>query len=111
MKTLRNNPTGAELDFLIEAHARIGYLAGVAEGEAEMAYAIRKNAEANAFKNAINGGTKVSASVAERLAELETWELKQAEVEAKTKSTKINNLYRSVTEAINGVKFLGRLAG
>ena len=111
MKILRSNPTGAELDTLIEAHARIGYLAGVAEGEYDLAYAIRKNEEANAFKRLVSGEERVSASAAERLAELEVWELKQAEIEAKTKSTKINNLYRSVGEAINGVKFLGRLAG
>lgn len=109
MRTLSSNPTNADLDFLIEAHTRLGYLAGTAEGEADMAYAIRKHAEATAFANAMSSGEKVSAAQAERLAELDVWELKQNEITAKERSTKINNLLRSVTEAINGVKFLGRM--
>lgn len=111
MQTLSNNPTSADLDFLIEAHTKLGYLAGVAEGEADMAYAVRKHQEATAFKDAMSSGEKVSAAQAERLAELAVWELKQNEITAKERSTKINNLLRSVTEAINGIKFVGRLGG
>lgn len=109
MSTLTNNPTSSELDFLIQAHARIGYLAGVAESEAEMSYAIRKNQEATAYKNIMNGPEKVTAAAAERLAELEVWELRQAEIEAKSRAVKIKNLLSSVTECINGIKFLGRM--
>jgi hypothetical protein len=74
-----------------------------------MAYAIRKNEEATAFRKAMQSGERVSASAAERLAELEVWDLRQAEIEAKTKATKIKNLLQSITEAINGIKYLGRL--
>lgn len=109
MATLTNNPTAAELDFLIQAHTRIGYLAGVAESEAEMQYAIRKHEEANAYRNIMNGPEKVTAAAAERLAELEVWELRKAEIDAKSRATKIKNLLNSVTECINGIKFLGRM--
>lgn len=109
MGVLTDNPTAQNLDFLIEAHARLGYLAGKASGEADMAYAVRKHEEASAFARAMNGEERVSAAAAERLAELEVWELKQNEVTARERSTKIDNLLRSVTEAINGIKFLGRM--
>lgn len=109
MKVLTNNPTSQDLDFLIEAHTKLGYLAGQASGEADMAYAVRKHEEASAFARALTSGERVSAAAAERLAELEVWELKQNEVTARERSTKIDNLLRSVTEAINGIKFLGRM--
>lgn len=109
MKTLTSNPTSADLNLLIEAHTKLGYLAGVAEGEADMAYAVRKNEEANAFKKMMTSGEKMSAAAAERMAEIEVWDLKMAEIETKTSATKIKNLLQSVTEAINGIKFIGRM--
>lgn len=111
MQVLTNNPTASELDFLVEAHAKIGYMASSAEGDADMAYAIRKNEEASAYKRIISGPEKVTASAAERLAELEVYDLRMNEIEAKTRAKKISNLLQSVTEAINAIKFLGRLAG
>jgi hypothetical protein len=111
MRTLGHNPTGADLDFLIEAHAKLGYLAGQASGEADMAYAIRKHEEASAFSRAMQGEERISAAAAERLAEVEVWELRKNEITAKERSAKIDNLLRSVTEAINGIKFLGRIGG
>lgn len=111
MRTLRNNPTSADLDFLIAAHTKVGYLASVAEGEADMAYAIRKHEEATAWKNIMSGENKVSGATAERLAELEIYDLRVAEVQAKEKATKIKNLLQSITEAINGIKYVGRLGG
>jgi hypothetical protein len=111
MRTLGHNPTSADLDFLIEAHAKLGYLAGQASGEADMAYAVRKHEEATAFSRAMQGEERVSAAAAERLAEIEVWELRKNEITAKERSSKIDNLLRSVTEAINGIKFLGRLGG
>src|SRR5574338_1163617 len=104
MRTLTHNPTAADLDFLIEAHTRLGYLAGTAQGEADMAYATRKHEEASAFARLMQGEQRPSAAAAERLAELEVWELKQNEITARERSEKINNLLRSVIEAINGIK-------
>lgn len=111
LKKLTNNPTSQDLDFLIEAHARIGYLASEVQAEAEFAYAVRKNAEADAWKKIMTSGEKTTAAAAEKYAELEVWDLRQAEIEANKRSKKINNLLQSITEAINGVKFLGRLGG
>ena len=111
MQTLMNNPTGADIDFLIEAHTRIGYVAAEAQGEADFAYAVRKNAEADAWKTIMSGPEKVSVAAADRLAELEVWDLRQAEIKAAEKSKKINNLLDSIREAVNGIKFLGRHGG
>lgn len=109
MKVITNNPTAQELDFLVEAHAKIGYMASQAEGDADLAYAIRKNEEANAYKRLLDKGEKITA--AERLAELEVFDLRREEINAKTRATKIKNLLESVREAINAIKFLGRYAG
>lgn len=110
MRTLLNNPTSADIDFLIEAYTKIGYLASVAEGDADLAYAVRKNEESSAWKR-IMESEKMSNAAAEKLAELEIFELKQKEVEAKTRATKIKNLLDAIREAINGIKYIGRLGG
>ena len=111
IKTLTNNPTSADIDFLIEAHTKIGYLAAEAQAEADFAYAVRKNAEASAWRNAMSGPNKITAAAAERFAELEVWDLRQEEIKANERSKKISNLLQSVIEAINGIKYLGRLGG
>lgn len=111
MRVLTGNPTAADIDFLIQAHTKIGYLAAEAQAEAEFAYAVRKNAEATAWREAMNGEGKITAAAAERSAELAVWDLRQAEVKANERSKKISNLLSSVTEAINGIKFLGRMGG
>lgn len=111
MKTLFNNPTGADIDFLIEAHTKIGYIVAQAQAEADFAYAVRKNAEASAWKEAMSGPNKITAAAAERFAELEVWELRQNEIKANESAKKVSNLLQSIIEAINGIKFLGRLGG
>lgn len=109
MRTLTNNPTSADLDFLIEAHTKLGYVAAEAQSEADYAYAVRKNAEATAWREFMAGPDRVTAAAADKYAEVQVWDLRQKEVEASERSRKINNLLQSVTEAINGIKFLGRM--
>ena len=104
-----NNPTGSDLDFLVQAHTKVGYLAAIAQKEAEFAYAVRKNAEATAWREAMNGETKVTAAAADKAAELAVWDLRVREIQANESSKKISNLLSSITEAINGIKFLGRM--
>ena len=106
--TLADNPTAAQLDFLVEAHANIGYLAADAESLAEMAEADRKNAEATYYLEAKKGEGKVTDKQADAMAEVKAWPKRQAELEAKTKATKLKNLLETVREAIHAVKFLGR---
>lgn len=110
-KLVSSSPTSAELDELLEAHARIGYLAAEAEGLAEEAENVRKYEEANAYLNAKRAEEKVTERVAEAKAALATHPHRTAEAEATTKARKLKNLLESITQVINGIKYLGRAAG
>lgn len=112
MATLQSNPTGANLDFLVEAYANLGYVAATAEGDAEAAEAKRKYQEATAAadvrKAAANMGEKITAGEVESRVTVLTYDWKVTEIEAREKATKIKNLLQSVEQAINAIKFLGR---
>lgn len=107
MEKLHDNPTAQDLDFFIEAHARVGYLASVAQGRAELAEQTRKFAEATAYADA-RRETGTTGSDAERMAVLRTHEERVAEIGARESAVKLKNLLNSVEQAINGIKFLSR---
>lgn len=108
---LNNNPTAQNLDELVEAHVRIGYIAADAESLYERAVDDRKYAEANAYLTAKRSGDKVSDKMAEAQALVECRPQRDAEAEAKTRSRKVSNLLESIEQAINAIKFLGRYDG
>lgn len=112
LATLQSNPTSAELDFLVSAFANIGYLAAVAETEAEMAEAQRKFDEATAAaqmrEDAAAQGTKPTADYVAAKVTVLTFDSKKAEVKAYERSRKLKNLLESIEQAINAIKFLGR---
>ena len=96
------------LDELVEAHVRIGYLAAQAENEYDAAVDLRKYKEANAYLDAKKSAEKMSDKAAEATAQVNCWEYRKAETEAKVRSRKVANLLESVEQAINAIKFLGR---
>lgn len=104
---LQDNPTNQDLDYFLEAHARIGYLASVAQGRAESAEAERKYQQALAYANAKRDGAKTSAD-ADAAATIAVKPYYDAEITAREAATKIRNLLNSVEQAINGIKYLGR---
>lgn len=108
---LNSNPTQQNLDELVEAHVRIGYLAAQAENEYEAAVDRRKYEEANAYLAAKRAGDKVTDKVAEAQAYVQCVEYRNAETDAKVRSRKVANLLESITQAIHAVKFLGRYDG
>lgn len=108
---LQSNPTAAEIDFLVEAYSRVGYLAAEAEGVAEQAESERKHAEAQAYYQSKVSGEKVTDKFAETAALIATKEFRDKEVEARTSARKLKNLLDSIEQAINAIKFLGRQAG
>lgn len=108
---LNSNPTQQDLDELVEAHVRIGYLAAQAENEYEAAVDRRKYEEANAYLAAKRAGEKVTDKVAESQAYIACVEFRNAETEAKVRSRKVANLLESIEQAINAIKFLGRYDG
>lgn len=110
-RVLTNNPTDQDLDFLIEAHARIGRLAAVAQGEAETAEGERKYNEANSWRDIKLNEPKWTAAQVEAQVYVDNYHFRKAEVEATTNASKLKNLLDSVREAINGIKYLGRNGG
>lgn len=108
VNALTNNPTGASLDFLVEAHAAIGYYAGVAESIANEAEVARKVEEANVILDGRKADPKASFAILEAQAISATEELRYDEAKAKANARKISNLLESVEQTINAIKFIGR---
>lgn len=106
---LNSNPTQQDLDELVEAHVRIGYLAAQAENEYERAADMRKYKEASAYLEAKTSGEKVTDKAAEAMAQVNCWEFRTAETEAKVRSRKVANLLESIERAIDAIEFLGRV--
>lgn len=104
---LEDNPTSADLDFFLEAFARVGYLASVAQGKAELAEQTRRVAESTAYLNARRSGAKSSAD-AERDATLRTNSERISEINAREAAAKLKHLLNSIEQVINGIKYLGR---
>jgi hypothetical protein len=111
LNKLQDNPTDSDIDFLIEAHARIGYLSAMAQGIADELEAKRKYTEAEVVNQVKLDDPKAPASVLEARATLGAWSARQEEVKARTQARKIYNLHSSVEQAINAIKYLGRNAG
>lgn len=111
-QVLTNSPTQQDLDFLIEAYAKVGYLASDAERIAEDATNVRKYEEASEWLKAKQekrvGDRGVSDETANKMAYIATYNLRTREAEAIAKAKKVSNLLDSLREAIHAVKFLGR---
>lgn len=110
--TLTQRPTAQHLDFLIEAYAKVAYLASEAEHAAEEATNVRKHEEASEWLKAKQGpkigDRAVSDETATKMALVATYYLRRNEVEAIAKARKITNLLDALREAIHAIKFLGR---
>ncbi len=111
LNKLQSNPTSQDLDFLIEAHARVGYLEAIALGIAEQRVAERKYEQAKVWAKSKSEDPKRTAAHIDALVMVATYESIQEEIEARTKARKISNLKNSIEQKVNGVKYLGRNAG
>lgn len=105
---LSDNPTAQDIDFFIEAHARVGYLVSVARGRAEYAESFAKHQRATAYSAARSSGLAKSATDAEQIAVVDSFGAEQDSIRAREQYTKLANLLSSITEAINGIKFVSR---
>lgn len=108
IERLQDNPTAQDLDYFIEAYTRIGYLVGVARGRAELAEATAKYERASAYANARSSGAAKSATDAEQIAIVESFEHEQKAIRAREASTKLSNLLSAIEQNINAIKYLGR---
>lgn len=111
LSKLSDNPTSQDLDYLLEAHARIGYLAAIARGRADAEESRYKYERATAYANARSSGRVKSAVDGEQLAIVESFDSEQRAIKARETSAKLSNLLNSIEQAINGIKFLGRNDG
>lgn len=105
---LQDNPTAQDLDFFIEAHARVGQLVGVARGRAELAESTAKYRRATEYANARANGIAKSAVDAEHYAITASFEEDGLAIRSRESFTKLSNLLNSIEQAINGIKYLGR---
>lgn len=110
-RTVTENPTAQDLDFLVEAHGRIGYYAAVAQGEAERAVDERKYHEATKWREVKDENAKWTAAQVEAAVMVGCYEYRRGEHAAMETAKKMNNLLDTVREAINAIKFLGRNGG
>lgn len=110
-KVLSSNPTNQHLDYLIEAHTRIGYLAAIAQGEADRAEDERKFHEATRYREVKDENPKWTQAQVDAAVMVACYDFRKAENKAAEESKKLNNLLDSVREAINGIKYLGRNGG
>ena len=110
-RKLETNPTAQDIDYLIEAHAKIGYYAAVAEGEAEQAEAERKYNEASSWRDIKLNEPKWTAAQVEAQVYVDNYHFRKTEIKRAEEARKLNNLLDSVREAINGIKYIGRNGG
>ena len=108
-RVLAQNPTAQNLDFLVEAFARVGNLAADAEGIAEKATHARKHAEALRYLEAKKTTPRPTDSEAKAMSLIETVPEHHAEAEANARARMLRNLLEAVEQAINAIKYLGRL--
>lgn len=108
-RTMSSNPTGQDLDFLLEAYARIGYYVAVANGDADFEEAQLDYDEANAKRDYKLKDPKASAVVLDSHATINTWPQRQKSIKARTEARKLYNMYQSLEQTIHAVKFIGRM--
>lgn len=106
---LSSNPTSQDLDFLLEAYTTIGYYVASAIGDADMAEAQLEYDMAEAKKDIKDKSEKVTAAVLDAHATLVTFDQRKRSIRARTDARKMLNLYQSIEQAINAVKYLGRM--
>ncbi len=108
---LSDDPSNAEMSMLLEAHVRISYYAAIAQGIYEEAKAVREYNEATCKRDRKLQGDKITGLELDAYATIETWPLKKTEISAQSTAKKLSNLLGSITETVNGIKFLHRAEG
>lgn len=106
---LNSNPTSQDLDFLLEAYNTVGYYVASAIGDADMEEAQLEYDIAEAKQSVKERSEKVTAVILDAHATLATFDQKKKAIKSRTDARKMMNLYQSIEQAINAVKYLGRM--
>lgn len=107
LEKLSNNPTAQDLDYFVEAYARIGYLTAIARGMADNSEAERKYQFATEFARAKGDGAKTSSD-ADSSATIAVKPFVEKELKAREVAAKMSNLLAAIEQAINAIKYLGK---
>jgi hypothetical protein len=108
-KKLSNSPTSQDLDYLLEAYTKIGYYVAAAIGDADLAEAQLEYDQAQVKQEVKQQSEKVTAAVMEAQATIATFDQRKIAIKSRTDARKLMNLYQSVEQAINAIKYLGRM--
>ena len=108
LQKLTSRPTSQDMDWLVEAYTYFGYIDATANGDADLAEAERKYAEAQAIQEAKLADPKTTQAQLEALAAIKTWDHRTAEIKARTNARKIHNTWQSIEQTINAIKHLER---
>lgn len=107
---LQARPDTGDLAYYVTAFSRVGYMLAVAESETEAIEVSRKEIEARKYLEVKRGEEKVTDKAADAEAYIASVATRQAEVTARERANKLRNLLASVEQAINAIKFNGRVA-
>jgi hypothetical protein len=103
------SPTSQDLDFLLEAYTKIGYYVAVSIGDADLEEAQLDYDEAEAKRDMKQRSEKATAAIIDAHAVIATFDQRKRSIKARTDARKMMNLYQSVEQAINAIKYLGRM--
>jgi hypothetical protein len=111
MDVMFHQPTAQDIDFLVEAYAKVGYYTAVAEGQAAEAETAYKMAQADTFLRERMADPKATIATLEAKVTMETLNTLNEFTKAKSDYTKLRSLRDAVEQAINAIKFLERNGG
>lgn len=108
--TLSSNPTSQDLDFLLEAYNKMGYFVACAVGDADAEDA-KLDYDIAVAKDEMRRSSmdKVTVATLDAHAVIKTYDQRKAAIKSRTDARKLMNLYQSIEQAINAVKYLGRM--
>jgi hypothetical protein len=98
---VKTYPAQSNISELLTAHARIGYLCAVAEGNVDDLEMRRKYAEADAMLQKRNEDPKCSVVLLEAHATVVAQPLRAEEGEARLQHRKLANLLESISQVIS----------
>lgn len=108
---ITNNPSAEDFDFFLEARAVVGNYVATAESQWELAKANREYQEAAHVLAVKDQYPKYTAQQVEATVKVETRDFKTVENKKRSEYLKLKSVLESITEVINGIKFLGRYGG
>lgn len=103
-RKLTNSPTAEDVPWLLGAYTKIGHLMAEAKGDADAADAVRRKTEAEEFLKAKQSADKMTDAMADKMAQIATYDLRRSEVAAERRVAKLRHLRESVYQALSSLR-------